>query len=98
MLLFLNLLFFIKVSVAEPFFEEGEKNRVNFLLWPQTQVFIFESHDFYVGEMPDCFGTLLSYKHVLTAASCLVSSDNEKQFIVKDLKNFIVAKVRFNLV
>ena len=87
------LLFFIQTSGTEPYFEYDTNIQDDFLMWPQAQVFIFKSKDFlyYDGStMPDCFGTLISSKHVLTAASCVQNTNS----MHRNINDFYVAKVR----
>ena len=60
-------------------------------LFSHSRVFIFQ--DYVSHEYPHCFGTLVSYKHVLTAASCVLGTKMNNVNPV--IKNFIVSKVNW---
>ena len=95
MLKYVFLLVCSKLSFAnEPYFEHDERIQLQFLMWPQTQVYIYENINFFEpnsSKMPDCFGTLISFEHVLTAASCVNIPDHYPN---RNLSEFLVAKVK----
>ena len=43
--------------------------------WSESRVYIFDPFD--LQRYPTCFGTLVSYKHVLTASECVARNSAE---------------------
>ena len=54
-----------------------------------SRLYIFHKYVNYAN--PDCFGTLVSYKHVLTSAKCVLTPDSKK--IHPSIEDFVVSKV-----
>ena len=87
----LLLIIFINGVISGPYYESNKYLSQKFALWPRAQVFIYKSVTFpsFENKEPDCFGTLISQRHVLTTASCIMSTSDVHNYIITKVINMI---------